>query len=165
MVFPNTKGECWRLLSQIMILSSFWRVLSCLQSTFANFLIWFWTQSGIGVKGFIFINRSSNVLERKKKKMLDMNKRERARPFYITSLPAYLYLQARCANGRGREPRARFFLLTGTAHLTFLLRELSDLRENCVLLPAKVFYWLELLSTGTHLKPAYGWVKWYRCSC
>ena len=78
--------------------------------------------------------------KKKKKKMLDMNKRERARPFYITSLPAYLYLQARCANGRGREPRARFFLLTGTAHLTFLLRELSDLRENCVLLPAKVFY-------------------------
>ena len=41
---------------------------------------------------------------KEKKKMLDMNKRERARPIYITSLPAYLYLQARCADGRGREP-------------------------------------------------------------
>lgn len=69
------------------------------------------------MKGFIFINRSSNILERKKK-MLEVNKKERSRAFYITFLPAYLYLQARCANGRGREPRDWFFLLTGTAHLT-----------------------------------------------
>lgn len=61
-------------------------------------------QSGIGVKGFIFINRSDNVLERKK--MMGVNKRERGRPFYITSLPAYLHLQARCADGQGTGPRA-----------------------------------------------------------
>lgn len=50
--------------------------------------------------------------------MLEVNKKERGRPFYITFLPAYLYLQAGCANGRGRELRDRFFQLTGTANLT-----------------------------------------------
>lgn len=73
---------------------------------FCNFLIWFWTQSRIGVKGFIFINRSSNVLERKKK-MLEVNKRERGRPFYITSLP----LTCTCRPGVPMSPEPGSFCL------------------------------------------------------
>ena len=56
--------------------------------------------------------------------MMGLSKRERGRPFYITSLPAYLHLQARCADGPGMEPRA---VLPAYGHhpLAFLAEEAS----------------------------------------
>jgi hypothetical protein len=76
-----------------------------------------------------------------------------------TFFPAYLGPGACCAPWAGASPHSPTSPCPlGSLYLTCLPSELSDFRGTQLLLPAKVFYWLELMSMGTHWN-ASSWVS------
>lgn len=125
---------------------------------FYNFLLWFQTQSCIGVKDVIFLNRYNTVLVRKKRWWI-LEKGTQTGILYIIFLSACLWPAGQvCPLNWEWSPKPSSSCPVGTIHLPFLPSEFSDLGGICVLLPAKVFYWLELMSTGAHLKASL-WVS------
>lgn len=123
-----------------------------------NFLLWFRTPSGIGVKDFIFLNRYNNVLVRKKR-WWRWEKGRQTGLFDTTFLSPCLRPAGQvCPLNWGWNPKPSSSCPVGTTHLAFLPSEFSDLGGIRVLLPAKVFYWLELMSTEAHLKASL-WVS------